>query len=77
MHRHLLSFALYGHKTWLFTYEKNSLKVFENKGMRIFGPNSKEVRKGDSRKVNNKELHKMYTSTASISRYKPTGPFCH
>jgi hypothetical protein len=40
--------------------EEHRLRVFENKVLRIFGPNREEVI-GGSRKLHNEELHNLYT----------------
>jgi hypothetical protein len=48
--------ALYGCEAWSLTLrEKNRLRVFENRVMRIFGPKRDEVT-GEWRKLHNEEL---------------------
>jgi hypothetical protein len=54
---------LYGCKTWsLILREEHGLRAFENKGLRrIFGPKKDEIIGGWG-KVNNEELHNLYSS---------------
>jgi hypothetical protein len=51
--------------------EEHRVRVFENRVlMRIFGPERKEV-KGQWRKLNNAELHNLYSLPDIIRRIKP------
>jgi hypothetical protein len=54
---------LYGYETWSFTLKDECrLSVFENRVLRtVFGPKGKEV-VGHWRRMNNEELHNVYTS---------------
>ena len=63
-----LPVALYGCETWYLTLrEEHRLRVFENKVLRkIFGAKREENR-GEWRKLNNYELHALYSSP-NISR---------
>jgi hypothetical protein len=45
--------------------EEHRLKVFENRVLRIFGPNKDEV-PGGWRKLHNEELHDLYSSPSII-----------
>jgi hypothetical protein len=56
----ILPFALYGCETWSLTLrEEHSLRVFENRVLRIiFGPKRDEVT-GEWRKLHNEELHNL------------------
>jgi hypothetical protein len=55
--------ALYGCETWSLTLrEEHRLGVFENRVLRImFGPKRDEVT-GELRKLQNEELHNLYSS---------------
>jgi hypothetical protein len=59
----ILPVALYGCETWsLALREEHRLSVFENRVLRvIFGPKRDEVT-GEWRKLNNEELHNLYSS---------------
>jgi hypothetical protein len=59
----ILPVVLYGCETWSLTLrEENRLRVFENRVLRrIFGPKSDKVT-GEWRKLNNEELHTLYSS---------------
>jgi hypothetical protein len=58
--------VLYGCEIWLLTLrEEHELRVFENKVLRIFGPNRDEVR-GGWRKLHNEELRDLYSSPSII-----------
>jgi hypothetical protein len=63
----ILLVVLYGCKTWSVTLrEEHRLRVFKNRVLRrIFGPNRDEVTE-DWRKLHNKELHGLYSSTNII-----------
>jgi hypothetical protein len=65
--RIILFLILYGCETWSLTIrEEHMLRVFENRLLRrIFGPKRDEVA-GDSRKLNNEELHNSYSSPSII-----------
>jgi hypothetical protein len=55
------SFVLYGCETWSLTLrEEHRQRVFENRVLRIFGPKREED--GSWRKMQNDELHSMYSS---------------
>jgi hypothetical protein len=58
----ILPVVLYGCETWSQTFrEKCRLRVFENRVLRrIFGPKRDEVT-GEWRKLDNKELHDLYS----------------
>jgi hypothetical protein len=62
------------YKTWSLTLrEEHRLRVFENRGLRrIFGPKRDEVT-GGCRKLNNEELHKLYSSPSIIRIIKSRG----
>jgi hypothetical protein len=59
--------VLYGCETWsLALREEHTLRVFENRVLRrIFGPKRDEVM-GQWKKLNNKELHDLYSSPSII-----------
>jgi hypothetical protein len=58
----ILPVVFYGCETWSLTlWEKQTLKVFENRMMRIFGSKGEEV-VGCWRGLNNEELQNFYTS---------------
>jgi hypothetical protein len=62
--RHIIlaKFVLYGCETWSLTLrEERRLRVFENRVLRIFGPNREQVT-GEWRKRHNEELRDMYSS---------------
>jgi hypothetical protein len=63
----ILPVVLYGCETWsLILREEHRLRVFENRVLRrIFGPKRYEVT-GEWRKLHNKELHDLYSSTSII-----------
>ena len=54
---------MYGFETWSLTLrEEHRLRVFENKVLRkIFGTKIDEIT-GELRKLNNSELHELYSS---------------
>jgi hypothetical protein len=60
---------LYGYETWsLILREKHRLRVFENRVLRrIFGSKRDEVM-GERRKLHNRELHNLYSSTGIIGQ---------
>jgi hypothetical protein len=63
----ILPVVLYGCETWSLTLrEEHILRVFENRVLsRIFGPKRDEVM-GEWRKLHNKELHDLYSSSSII-----------
>jgi len=62
----ILPVALYGCETWSLTLRKErSLRMLENRVMRIFGPNRDEVT-GDWRKLQNEELNDLYPSLNTL-----------
>jgi hypothetical protein len=63
----ILLVVLYGCETWSLTLrEEHILRVFENRVLRrIFGPKRDEVTKG-WRKLQNEELHGLYSSLSII-----------
>jgi hypothetical protein len=63
--------VLYGRETWSLTLrEEHRLRVFENRVLRtIFEPKRDDVT-GDWRKLHNKELHKLYSSSNIIRMIK-------
>jgi hypothetical protein len=63
----ILPVVLYGCETWPLTLrEQHRLRVFENRVLRrIFGPKRDEVT-GEWRKLHNKELHDLYSSSSII-----------
>jgi hypothetical protein len=63
--------VLYGCETWsLILREENRLRVFENRVIRrIFGPKRDEVT-GEWRKLQNEELHILYSSPNIIRQIK-------
>jgi hypothetical protein len=67
----ILPLVLYGCETWSLTLrEEHRLRVFENRVLRrIFGPNRDEVT-GQWRKLNNGELHNLYSSPDIIRQIK-------
>jgi hypothetical protein len=48
--------------------EEHSLRVFENRVLRIFGPKREEVRLW--RKLHNDELHRLYSSPSIVKVIK-------
>jgi hypothetical protein len=67
-----LHVVLYGCETWSLTLreEEHRLRVFENRVLRrISGPKRDDV-KGDWRKLNNEELHNLYSSPNIIRMIK-------
>jgi hypothetical protein len=67
----ILPVVLKGCETWSVTLrEEHRLRVFENRVLRrIFGPRRDEVT-GDWRKLNNEELHNLYSSPNLIRMIK-------
>ena len=64
--------VLYGCETWSLTVrEEHRLRVFENKVLRIFGPNRDEVT-GVRRKLHNEELNDVYCSPNIVWVIKPS-----
>jgi hypothetical protein len=64
--------VLYGCGTWPLTLrEEQSLRVFENRVLRIFGPKRDEVI-GGSGKLHNEKLHNVYSSPNIIKMIKVT-----
>jgi hypothetical protein len=63
--------VLYGCETWSLTLrEEHRLRVFENRVLRgIFGPKRDEVT-GEWRKLDNEELHILYSSLNIIRQIK-------
>jgi hypothetical protein len=63
----ILPVVLYGYETWSPTLrEESRLRVFENRVLRrIFGPKRDEVT-GEWRRLHNKELYALYSSTNII-----------
>jgi len=56
------TFVLYGCETWSLTLrDEHRLRVFENRVLRIFGPERDEVT-GEWKKLHNGELHDLYCS---------------
>jgi len=57
----ILPVVLYGCETWSLTLrEESRLRVFQNRVLRVFGPNKDEVT-GEWRKLNNEELRNLYS----------------
>jgi hypothetical protein len=67
----IIPVVLYGCETWSLTLrEEHRLKVFEKRVLRrIFGPKRDEVY-GDLRKLQNWELHNLYSSPDIIRQIK-------
>jgi hypothetical protein len=67
----ILPVVLYGCETWSLTLrEEHRLRVFENRVLRrIFGPKGEEVT-GEWRKLRNKQLHDLYSSSSIIKIIK-------
>jgi hypothetical protein len=61
--------VLYGCETWSLTLrEEHRLRVFENRASRIFGPKREED--GSWRKLQNDELHSLYSSPNIVRMIK-------
>jgi hypothetical protein len=66
----ILPLVMYGCETWSLTLRQgHRLRVFENRVLRIFGPKRDEPTKG-WRKLNNEELHNLYSSPSKIRMIK-------
>jgi hypothetical protein len=64
--RLILPVVLYGCETWSLTVrEEHKLGVFENRVLRIFGPQKDGVT-GGWRKLHNEELHNLHSSPSII-----------
>jgi hypothetical protein len=62
--------VMYVCETWSLTLrEKHGLKVFENRVLRIFGPERDEVTEG-SRRLHTGECHVLYSSPSIIRMTK-------
>jgi hypothetical protein len=62
----VLPVDLYGCETWSLTLrEEHRLRVFQNRVLRIFGPNKDEVT-GECRRLHNEELNDLYASSNII-----------
>jgi hypothetical protein len=62
----ILPVVLYGCETWSLTLREEHSRVFENRVLRrVFGPKRDEVT-GDWRKLQNEELHNLYSSPSII-----------
>ena len=58
----ILPVVLYGYETWSLTLrEERWLRVFENRVLRIFGPNREEII-GEWRKLHKEALNDLYSS---------------
>jgi len=58
----IMPVVLYGCETWVLTLkEERRLRVFENRVLRIFGPNRDEIIR-EWRKLHNEELNDLYSS---------------
>ena len=57
----MLPVVLYGCETWSLTREECRHRVFDNKVLRIFGPNRDKVTR-EWRKLDNEELNDLYSS---------------
>jgi hypothetical protein len=69
----ILPVVLYGCGTWsLIVREEHKLRVFENRVLRIFGPQRVRVT-GGWRKLHNEELHNLYSSPSIIRIIKSRG----
>jgi hypothetical protein len=70
----ILPVVLYGCESWCLTLrEEHRLGVFENRMLRrMFGPKRDEVM-GEWRKLNNEELHDLYSSPSIIRNIKSRG----
>jgi hypothetical protein len=65
----ILPVVLYGRETWsLILKEKQRVRIFENRVLRIFGPKREE--NGSRRKLHNDELHSLYSSTNIVRAIK-------
>jgi hypothetical protein len=67
----ILPVVLYGCETWSLTLrEEHRLRVFANRVLRgTFGPKRDELT-GEWRKLDNKELHDLYSSPSIIRKIK-------
>jgi hypothetical protein len=66
----ILPVVLHGCETWLLTFrEECELRVFENRVLRIIGPNKDMVTK-KWRRLHNKELYALYSSPNIIQVIK-------
>jgi hypothetical protein len=64
----ILPVVLYGHETWsLILREEHKLRVFENRMLRLFGPEKDDVL---WRKLHNNELHSLYSSPSIVRMIK-------
>jgi hypothetical protein len=62
----ILPVVLYGYDTWSLTLTNINFRMFENRVLRrIFGPKRDEVT-GGWRKLQNEELHNLYSSPSII-----------
>jgi hypothetical protein len=70
----ILPIVLYGCETWYLTIrEEHRLRVFENRVLRrISGPKRGEV-EGERRKLNNENLHILYSFPSIIRQIKSRG----
>jgi hypothetical protein len=66
----ILPVVLYGCETWSLTLrEEHTLRVFENRVLRIFGPKGDEVTES-WRKLRNEEIHNLCSSPGIIGMIK-------
>jgi hypothetical protein len=62
----ILPVVLYGRETWSLDIKGgHTLRVFENRVLRIFGPKRDEVT-GGWRNLHNEELHNLYSAQSII-----------
>jgi len=66
----ILPVVLYGCETWSLTLrEERWLRAFENRVLRIFGP-ERDEETGEMRKIHNEELKDLYSTSSTVQVIK-------